>query len=404
MVWLAKRPNGLCAHGFELVVGDGDDDGVVGPSGRLLHRGDAVFMLGGSSIGPGVEHVGLHMVVGQFFDDVHHAGVAQVGAVFFEGKAQHQHAGALHMDAALGHGFDELGDHVGAHAVIQAATGQDDLGVVAHGLGLVGEVIRVHANAVAADQTGTKGQEVPLAAGGLQHGFGVNVHLVEDERQLVDEGDVEVALGVLYDFGGFGYFDTRGLVGAGGDDLLVERVHQVGNLGRGAGGDFFDGGDPVFFVAGVDAFGAVAAKEVLVVLEARELLQHGHAVFFGTAGVHGGFVNNDVAWLEHFAHGFTGLDEWREVGALMAVNGRGHGDDEAVAGAQVVQLGAEAQVLGGLQFFGLGLQREVVACPELLDTFYVDVKANDAAFFAKLHGEGQTYVAQADDGQLDVRV
>ncbi len=58
----------------------------------------------------------------------------------------------------------------------------------------------------------------------------------------------------------------------------------------------------------------VAAIKVLVVFEAAELFKHGHAVFFSAAGVHGGFVYDDVAAFKHFAHGFAGFDEGREVG------------------------------------------------------------------------------------------
>ena len=169
------------------------------------------------------------------------------------------------------HGLDELRDHVGAHAVVQAAPGQDDLGVVADGLGLVRQVIGVDADAVAAHQAGAKRQEVPLGAGGLEHGLGVDAHAVEDDGQLVDERDVEVALGVLDHLGGLGHPDAGRLVGAGGDDLAVERVDDVGHFGRGAGGDLLDGGDAVLLVAGVDALGAVAGEEVDVELEARDI-------------------------------------------------------------------------------------------------------------------------------------
>lgn len=41
----------------------------------------------------------------------------------------------------------------------------------------------------------------------------------------------------------------------------------------------------------------VAAIKVGVELEAAELFEHGHAHFFGSAGVDGGFVNDDIAHL-----------------------------------------------------------------------------------------------------------
>ncbi|MCY1559918.1 hypothetical protein D9M68_970020 [compost metagenome] len=73
-----------------------------------------------------------------------------------------------------------------AHAVVDAAPGQDHVRVVADLLGLVGQVIRVHADAMAADQAGAEGQEVPLGAGSFQHLVGVDAQAVEDQRQLVD--------------------------------------------------------------------------------------------------------------------------------------------------------------------------------------------------------------------------
>jgi hypothetical protein len=63
---------------------------------------------------------------------------------------------------------------------------------------------------VAAHQARTEGQEVPLGAGGLEHFEGVDADLVEDHREFVHQGDVEVALGVFDDLGGFGDLDGAG--------------------------------------------------------------------------------------------------------------------------------------------------------------------------------------------------
>ena len=292
--------------------------------------------------------------------------------------------------------------HIGAHAVVKAAAGQDDLGVVADRLRLVGEVVRVHADAVAAHQAGAEGQKVPLAAGGLQHGFGVDAHLVEDDGQLVDEGDVDVALGVLDHLGGFGHADAFGLVRAGGDDLQVKGIDQVGHCWRGAGGDFLDGGDAMFFVARVDALGAVAGKKVEVELEAGEFFQHGHAVFFGGAGVDGGFVDDDVAFLEHLADGLRGLDQRRQVGLFVVVDGRGHGDDEDVAGGQIGGIGAVLHAGGFKHFFVRDFQRGVVAGLQGGNARLVNVEAQYVALFGEFDGQRQTNVAQADDGEFDL--
>ena len=61
-----------------------------------------------------------------------------------------------------------LGD-VLAHAVVDAPAGEDHLRVVAELVGLVRQVVRIDADAVAADEARAERQEVPLGARGLQH-------------------------------------------------------------------------------------------------------------------------------------------------------------------------------------------------------------------------------------------
>jgi hypothetical protein len=73
---------------------------------------------------PRVVHIYVYVVFAQLADDVDHLGVAQVGAVFLEGKAHDEHFGAFYMNAALHQGFHQLAGHIGAHAVVQAAAGQ----------------------------------------------------------------------------------------------------------------------------------------------------------------------------------------------------------------------------------------------------------------------------------------
>ena len=199
------------------------------------------------------------------------------------------------MDALAGHELDHLAHHVERHVVVEAAPGEDHLGVVADLLRLVRQVVGIDADAVAADQARAERQEVPLGAGGDQHFFGVDAEAVEDQRQLVDQRDVHVALGVLDDLGGLGHLEARGLVRAGGDDAAIQLIHEIGHFGRGAGGDLLDAGQAVLLVARIDALGAVAGEEILVELQARNLLEDRDADFFGAARVDGGFVNDHVA-------------------------------------------------------------------------------------------------------------
>ena len=108
-----------------------------------------------------------------------------------------------------------------AHVVVDAPSGEDHLRMVANLLGLVGEVVGVDADAVPADQAGAEGEEIPLGAGSRQHLGGIDAQAIENEGEFVDQGDIDVALGVLDDLGRLRDADAAGGKGAGRDDRLV---------------------------------------------------------------------------------------------------------------------------------------------------------------------------------------
>ena len=393
---------GMDAGGAQLQefgMRHGQHDGVVGICGRRLRHGlHAVFVFGFGRLNPGVVDVDLGVVAGQFPDDVDHLGVAHVGAAFLESEAQHQDARADDVDGLFQHQLDHLPGHVATHAVVDAPSCEDDFGVVADFLCLVGEVVRVHADAVAADEAGAERQEVPLGAGGFEDIEGIDAKAVEDQRQFVHQGNVEVALGVLDHLGGFGDLDGTGFVGAGGNDAAIQGIDEVRNLGSGAGSDLLDGGQAVLFVAGVDALWAVAGKEVAVELEAGVLFEDGDADFFGGAGIDGGFVDDDGALAHDLADGFGGLDQRGEVRAIGLIDGGGDGDDEDVAGFEVIRLGGIAELRGGGEILGLDFAGAVMAGPEFIDARLLDVKADDGQDPAEFDGKRQADVAEADDG------
>src|SRR3982074_724356 len=74
---------------------------------------------------------------------------------------------------------------------------QDHLGVIADLLRLVRQVVGIHPDAVAAHQSRPERQEVPLAAGRVQHFLGVDLQAIEEESELIDQRDVHVALRVF---------------------------------------------------------------------------------------------------------------------------------------------------------------------------------------------------------------
>src|SRR5207249_8292107 len=63
-------------------------------------------------------------------------------------------------------------------------------------------------DAMPAHQAGTEIEEVPFAARRIEHVINRKPEIAEDHGHFVDEGDVDVALGVLDDLGGFGGADV----------------------------------------------------------------------------------------------------------------------------------------------------------------------------------------------------
>jgi len=328
---LAESTDACRAEFLKLVVSNGDDYRIIGASVWLLDRRDAVFVLRFGDIDPGVVDLSLDVVFLQFANDVDYLGVAEVRTIFLEGQAKHKNACAVHLNTAFGHGFNQLGYNIGAHAVIEPAPGENDFRVVADGLGFVGKVVRINTDTMSAHKPGTEWQEIPFGACGLQHGLGVDTHFIEDEGEFVDQRDIDVALGVLDDLGRFRNLDAGCFVGTDGDDLVVDRIDQIGHFRRGTCCHFFDSSDAMLLVARVDTLRAVAGVEILVELEAGEFFEDGNAIFFGGARVDRRFVNDDITLLEYLADGFRGFDQRGQVGLVVPVDGSGHGDDEAVA-------------------------------------------------------------------------
>ena len=180
--------------------------------------------------------------------------------------------------------------------------------MVAHLLCFVREVIRIHADAVATHHAGAKGQKVPFTAGRFQHVQRIDVQTGKNYRKLIHQCNVQIALGVFNDFGGFCHLDAAGLVRPCANDLAVQRIHRLGHLGGAAAGDFFDGSEGVDFVARVDALGTVAAEKILIEFQPRGFFQLRNADFFSSAWEHGGFIDHHIPFFKHAADGLAGFD------------------------------------------------------------------------------------------------
>ncbi len=250
---------------------------------------------------------------------------------------------------------------------------------------------------MAADQAGPERQEVPLAAGRVQHILGIDAEPIEDQRQLVDQGDVDVALDVLDHLGGFGHADRRCRPRACGDDALVQGIDHRGDLGRRAGGDLADVRQPPLAVARVDPLRAVTAIEILVEAQPRPFLEQGDADFLGGTGIDRGFIDHDVAALEQAGNQGTGAAQRRQIGLLMRIDRGRHGHDVHIARGQIGGIGAVTRMHSGSELIGLQFQRVIQATLQLGDPRGIDVVAYRGLLPAEGHRQRQPDIAEPDD-------
>ena len=376
-----------------------------GVSARQLvprHQPHAVLVHRLVRIGLGIVHRDLDAVAAQLVDDVLDLAVAQVSAVFLERQPQHVDARALDVAARRDHLLDGLLGDVLAHAIVDAPPGQDHLRVVAQHLGLVRQIVRIDADAVPADQPGLELEEVPLRPGRLQHLGRVDADAVEDDRQLVHQRDVQVALRVLDDLAGLGCLDAGTAVHARLDNQAVQLGHPLQRLGRVAGDDLDDVVQRVLAVARVDAFGAVADEEVALPRLATGALQLGDADLLGRPRIDSRLVDDDGAGLEVRADRAAGADQRTEIGDVRLVHRRRHSNDDDIGLRQARRIVAVLGVhrLGHVDVRDLA--RRIGSCTTAGDLVAGDVEANGANVAAELDDERKANVADADDGDDDI--
>src|SRR5690606_20224617 len=180
---------------------------------------------------PRVVNVDLGAKSLELAHEISHFGVAQIRTVFLERQPHDQDARTFDVDALLNHQLRNPIGYVERHVVIDTAAGEDHLWVIADLLRLVREVVRIHSDAMATHQPRPEWQEIPLGSRSLQDLLGVDAKPVENQRQLIDERNVDIALCILDDLGCFGYANTRDLVRSRLDDAPVERIDKVRNRG-----------------------------------------------------------------------------------------------------------------------------------------------------------------------------
>ncbi len=259
-------------------------------------------------------------------------------------------------------------------------------------------------DAVAADHAGTEVQEVPFGGRRFQYVVDRDAEAAEDHRDFVDEGDVDVALGVLDHLGGFRHLDAGGTVDAGAGDGAVDRRQPFRDLFGLAGDHLRDPGYGVFAVAGIDALRGVAQEEVASADQPRRLFQGRAADILGDAGIDGALEHDDRlfrrsavsrsyahAVAERRADGAAGRQHRPKVGLVPGVHRRRDGHDVKLASRQFGRVGRQGQ--GAAQVVRFDLPRAVVTVAQFGDPAGVDVEAGRGEVTGKFDREGQSDIA-----------
>src|SRR5215475_4643262 len=114
-------------------------------------------------------HVNAHAL--KFSRDVDHLGVSDIGNVLLERHAEDRHSG-IH-DATFEQGPYAFSCNALAHAVVDAASCQNDFRMVTSLLSPKSQVVGINANAVSAYKTWLKIQEIPFRRRGRKYVAGI---------------------------------------------------------------------------------------------------------------------------------------------------------------------------------------------------------------------------------------
>ena len=105
---------------------------------------------------------------------------------------------------------------------------------------LVGEVVRIDANAMPADQSRPEFQKIPFGAGRVEYFGRIQSHFIEDDGELIHEGDIDIALRVFDHLGGFGDLNAGRFENARVNHRAVDGGQRFQRFGCIAGNDFHD--------------------------------------------------------------------------------------------------------------------------------------------------------------------
>ena len=275
--------------------------------------------------------------------------------------------------------------------------------MVAEVLGAVGEIERIHADAMAADETRLEVEEVPLGGAGGEHVVGGEPEPLEDHRHFVDEGDVDVALRVLDDLGRLRRLDVAGDEDASARDRPVDPLEAPCHLRRLCRHHLGDPVHGVLPVTRVDALRRVAEEEVGAALQPGRALEDRPEESLGHARIDRALEDDDGPGSEAGANGPAGVGDGAEIGPVGPIDRRRDGDDVHVASGDRTRIGADRE-RAGAEVRTDDLARPVGSVVELVHALGVPVEPDHGEVPGEGDRERQPDVAEADDGDARIVV
>ena len=155
-------PQGSCRKLPELSVSNEEDQCVYLLDLGERRQSDTVFPCKCGRIGMRVHSCDGKAIRCQLMIDVNGTGIADVGTVLLECHAEQDDARPRNVNPLQDEFTHEIARDKGAHAFIDLAGRPYERRMAAEVLSLVDEIIRVNANAMAADKSRTEVQGIPL--------------------------------------------------------------------------------------------------------------------------------------------------------------------------------------------------------------------------------------------------
>lgn len=374
------------------VIGREDDS-----RGLLQESGERLF----GRVGRDMRIVGddSRFVVLERLDDFQGRGFAEIVDVCLVGHSQHADSRAVQGHFLVVQEVLQELDGIGWHAVVDLAGDLEEAVVEAGLFGSLDEVVGVNRDAVAADAAGgiVSHESKWLGRGAVDDVLGIDAEDIEGFRELVHEGDIDVAERILDDLDCFGFADGFHRSDLGVDDGLVE----IECLGEASG---IEGADDTrdirhipFGIAGIDALRAVGDVDIATYFPAA-FFEDRSDDFLGDAGIDGRFEDDERAFLGISRDELGCAHDRDEIGIERLVDRGRYADEENVSLPKLFLIGRRADLESADVFLQEGILDRGDVFFEEGDLFLVCVESDHIIpALTCSEGEGESDIAETDD-------